>query len=129
MSVDLNTVTIVHNLSVKLDISRFRTDEAALTDLSETDKQTYRIASDAERDGDLMDRLILNVVHPPALVLFMLLKADREKTQATLPEAQSVYEALAEPLVQAGPTIIKNTASANMPEAALPQAASGDPSL
>ncbi|MCF1462136.1 hypothetical protein FS827_12535 [Agrobacterium vitis] len=64
--------------------------------LSLAERETYNLALDAQNGDNVLDKVILNVVQPPALVLFALLDAGRVFPDVPLPQAQDAYDRMAE---------------------------------
>ncbi|MGG7517362.1 hypothetical protein ACQ3G6_05680 [Allorhizobium undicola] len=70
---------------------RSNASEAEMEGLSFAQKETYRLARDAEAGNDIDDKLILNVIHPPALILFSLLNGAKNDSPADLQRAHEAY--------------------------------------
>ncbi|MGV2127294.1 hypothetical protein ACQZ4Q_14835 [Agrobacterium vitis] len=64
--------------------------------LSLAERETYNLALDARNGDNVLDKVILNVVRPPALVLFALLDAGRVFPDVPLPQAQDAYDRMAD---------------------------------
>ncbi|MDQ0455248.1 hypothetical protein [Rhizobium paknamense] len=74
---------------------RATVDETEMEGLSFLERETYRLARDAERSNNVEDKMVLNVVHPPALVLLALLNGDRSESESDLQRAKEAYEEIA----------------------------------
>ncbi|MGV2106412.1 hypothetical protein ACQZ4X_10145 [Agrobacterium vitis] len=73
--------------------------------LSLAERETYNLALDAQNGDNVLDKVILNVVQPPALVLFALLDAGRVFPDVPLPQAQDAYDRMAETTETALPDV------------------------
>ncbi|WP_180604144.1 hypothetical protein [Agrobacterium vitis] len=83
--------------------------------LSLAERETYNLALDAQNGDNVLDKVILNVVQPPALVLFALLDAGRVFPDVPLPQAQDAYDRMAETTETALPDV--GDSSKNQPSA------------
>ncbi|MCF1483365.1 MULTISPECIES: hypothetical protein [Rhizobium/Agrobacterium group] len=83
--------------------------------LSLAERETYNLALDAQNGDNVLDKVILNVVRPPALVLFALLDAGRVFPDVPLPQAQDAYDRMAETTETALPDV--GDSSKNQPGA------------
>ncbi|NSZ15551.1 hypothetical protein [Agrobacterium vitis] len=83
--------------------------------LSLAERETYNLALDAQNGDNVLDKVILNVVQPPALVLFALLDAGRVFPDVPLPQAQDAYDRMAETTETALPDV--GDSSKNQPGA------------
>jgi len=91
MSVELNT-SAVYATNVRVPQSfRFEDEEASVVGLSLAEKETYNLARKAESGDSLWDKTILNLVHPPALMLFALLDSGRKVAMPPLEKVQEAY--------------------------------------
>ncbi|MGV1896012.1 hypothetical protein [Agrobacterium vitis] len=91
--------------------------------LSLAERETYNLALDAQNGDNVLDKVILNVVRPPALVLFALLDAGRVFPDVPLPQAQDAYDRMAETTETALPDV--GDSSKNQPGAKPAQPDSG----
>ncbi|MBB4953101.1 hypothetical protein H4S14_001146 [Agrobacterium vitis] len=60
--------------------------------MSLAEKETYNLARKAESGDSLWDKTILNLVHPPALMLFALLDSGRKVAMPPLEQVQEAYD-------------------------------------
>lgn len=56
------------------------------------ERETYRLAQEARIGNDQYAKVIINVVHPPALQLLSLLNDKNGEVHADVPRAQVAYE-------------------------------------
>ena len=68
----------------------------SLEGLSLAQKETFNLARDARHGDNVLDKVLLNVVQPPALVLFTLLDTGRMSPEVPLPHAQNAYDTIAD---------------------------------
>lgn len=88
--------TVVALPAVKEDTSSALSEAGiSLEGLSLAQKETFNLARDAEHGDNVLDKVLLNVVQPPALVLFTLLDTGRMSPEVPLPQAQNAYDTIA----------------------------------
>ncbi|MUZ75462.1 hypothetical protein GOZ90_22575 [Agrobacterium vitis] len=96
MIVQLNT-SVPSAVAAKEDTASPFQDATVLPEtLSLAERETYNLALDARNGDNVLDKVILNVVQPPALVLFALLDAGRVFPDVPLPQAQDAYDRMAD---------------------------------
>ncbi len=91
MSLDLNISAAYANKPQTSQPVRVHDDETAMEGLTPAQKETFNLARKAKAGDNAWDKAILNLVHPPALMLFALLDSGRQTLAPPLPQVQDAY--------------------------------------
>ncbi|HBF31125.1 hypothetical protein [Rhizobium sp.] len=95
MTLELSISTASAHKAKNTHYLRMSEDESAMEGLSLAEKETFNLARKAETGDSAWDKAILNLVHPPALMLFALLDSGRKAGAPPLPQVQEAYSDVA----------------------------------
>lgn len=96
MTVELNTSAVYANKAREAQYFQLEEEQISVVGLSLAEKETFSLARKAESGGSLWDKVVLNLVHPPALMLFALLDSGRKAVAPPLPQVQEAYDTIAD---------------------------------
>jgi hypothetical protein len=95
MTIDLNTSPVFANKARETQYLQLEREQIPVVSLSLAEKETVSLARKAESGESLWDKVILNLVHPPAITLFALLDSGRKVAAPPLPQVQEAYDTVA----------------------------------
>jgi hypothetical protein len=95
MTVELNTSAVYANTAREAQYVQLQQEQTSIVGLSLAQKETFNLARTAETGDSVWDKVILNLVHPPALTLFALLDSGRRVAAPPLPQVQEAYDTIA----------------------------------
>lgn len=95
MTIELNRSPVYANKAREAHALQIEREHVPVVSLSLTEQETVSLARQAESGESLWDKVILNLVHPPAITLFALLDSGRKVAAPPLPQVQEAYDSVA----------------------------------